>query len=113
MDAWLALFLDGVCTQAADAVVRAERLTDLPERYRVEVQASTRGAANQLVDLAFEQPVLTASAVEQRLRISRPAALTALRQLSDLGILVEVPGGPRGQIRWRGQEILDDLTAEG
>jgi Fic family protein len=93
--------------------VRAERLTDLPERYRVEVQASTRGAANQLVDLAFEQPVLTASAVEQRLRISRPAALTALRQLSDLGILVEVPGGPRGQIRWRGQEILDDLTAEG
>ncbi len=112
-DAWLALFLDGVCTQAADAVVRAERLTDLRERYRVEVQASTRGAANQLVDLAFEQPVLTSRAVEQRLHISRPAALTALRQLADLGILVEVPGGPRGQIRWRGQEILGVLTAEG
>lgn len=113
VDTWLTLFLDGVRIQAADAVVRAERLTDLRERYRVEVQASTRGAANQLVDLAFEQPVLTSRAVEQRLHISRPAALAALRQLADLGILTEVPGGPRGQIRWRGQEILGVLTAEG
>jgi Fic family protein len=113
VDAWLALFLDGVGTQATDAVARAERLTDLRERYRVEVQASTRGAANQLVDLAFEQPVLTSRAVEQRLHISRPAALTALRQLADLAILTEVPGGPRGQIRWRGQEILGVLTSEG
>ncbi len=113
VDAWLALFLDGVCTQATDAVARAERLTDLRERYRVEVQSSTRGAANQLVDLAFEQPVLTSRAVEQRLHISRPAALTALRQLADLGILTEVPGGPRGQIRWRGPEILGILTSEG
>jgi Fic family protein len=107
------LFLSGVCEQAADAVVRAERLTDLRERYRTEVQASTRGAANQLVDLAFEQPVLNSRAVERRLHISRPAALKALRQLAALGILGEVQGGPRGQIRWRGHEILSVLTAEG
>jgi Fic family protein len=113
VDGWLALFLSGVCEQATDAVVRAERLTDLRERYRTEVQASTRGAANQLVDLAFEQPVLNSRAVERRLHISRPAALKALRQLAALGILGEVQGGPRGQIRWRGHEILSVLTAEG
>lgn len=111
-DRWLGLFLDGVRTQAVDAVARAERLTDLRERYRIEVQAATRGAANQLVDLAFEQPVLNARAVERRLDISRPAALNALRQLAELQVLTEVPGGPRGQLRWRAQEILDVLTSE-
>jgi Fic family protein len=111
-DAWLALFLDAVCAQAADAVVRAERLTDLRERYRVLVQASTRGTANQVVDLAFESPVLTARVVERRFEITRPAALTALRQLAKLGVLVEVPAGPRGQLRWRAEEILGVLTAE-
>ena len=111
-DRWLAIFLDAVCAQAADAVTRAERLTDLRERYRAGVQASTRGAANQVVDLAFEQPVLTARAVERRLTITRPAALTALRHLAELGILVEVPTGPRGQLRWRAESVLAVLTAE-
>jgi Fic family protein len=113
LDGWLALLFDAIATQAADAVVRAERLTDLRERYRVDVQSSTRGAANQVVELAFEQPVLTARAVERRLDITRPAALKSLRQLADLGILVEVPAGPRGQLRWRAEEILGVLTAEG
>lgn len=111
-DAWLALFLDGVCTQASDAVSRAERLTDLRERYRMETQASTRGAANQVVDIAFEQPVLTARMVETRLSITRPAALKALRRLADLGVIAEVPAGRRGQLRWRAEEVLSILTAE-
>jgi Fic family protein len=110
---WLAFFLEGVRTQAVDAVARAERLTDLRERYRTDVQAATRSAANQLVDLAFEQPVLTARAVERRVGVSRPAALSALRQLADLGVLTEVSSGPRGQLRWRAREILGVLTAEG
>jgi Fic family protein len=109
-DQWLALFLDGVRAQALDAVTRAERLTDLRERYRADVRAVTRGAANQLVDVAFEQPVLNARLVERRLTITRPAALTALRQLAALGVLMEVSGGPRGQLRWRANEILSVLV---
>lgn len=111
-DAWLGLFLDGVRTQAIDAVARAERLTDLREQYRARVRAATRGTANQLVDLAFEQPVLNARLVEKRLGITRPAALTALRQLDQLGVLAEVGEGPRGQLRWRAHEILAVLTEE-
>ena len=111
-DAWLGLFLDGVRTQAIDAVARAERLTDLREQYRARVRAATRGEANQLVDLAFEQPVLNARLVQTRLDITRPAALTALRQLDELGVLVEVGEGPRGQLRWTAHEILAVLTEE-
>jgi Fic family protein len=112
LDQWLGLFLDGVRTQAIDAITRAERLIDLRERYRGEVRAATRGIANQVAELALEQPVLNARVVEDRLGVSRPAALTALRQLDDLGILVEAAAGMRGQLRWRAHEILSVLTDE-
>ena len=112
LDQWLGLFLDGVRTQAIDAITRAERLIDLRERYRGEVRAATRGIANQVAELALEQPVLNARVVEDRLGVSRPAALKALRQLDDLGILVEAAAGMRGQLRWRAHEILSVLTDE-
>jgi hypothetical protein len=97
---------------AIDAVERAEQLTDLRERYWAEGRNLTRGSANQLVDLAFEHPVLTARVVEQRLEITRPAALTALRQMEELGILTGAADDPRGQLRWRANGILDVLAAE-
>jgi Fic family protein len=112
LDSWLTLFLDAVTTQASDAVRRAERLTDLRERYRSMVQAQTRGSANQLVELALEQPVLTARVVEQRLGITRPSALSALRVLDDVGILTEASDGPRGQLRWRATGVLDVLSSD-
>jgi Fic family protein len=112
LDQWLTLFLDGVRIQATDAVARAERLTDLREQYRTTVQAATRGIANQVAELALEQPVLTARVVETRFDVSRPAALKALRQLAELGILTEAAAGPRGQLRWRAQQVLAVLTDE-
>jgi Fic family protein len=104
---WLGLFLEAVRVQATDAVVRAERLISLREGYRARVRSVTRGAANDLVDLTFEQPVLNAGVVERRLSITRPAALGALRLLAELGILAELGGGPRRQLRWRAPEILE------
>ena len=98
--------------QAADAVTRAERVIDLREQYRLRVRAVTRGVANALVDLAFEQPVLNARLVERRLGVTRPAALAALRQLAKLDILTETTGGPRGQFRWRAQQVLAALLEE-
>jgi len=111
-DEWLAMFLDGIRTQASDAVARAERLIDLREGYRVRVRGATRGAANELVDVAFQQPVLNARVVETRLGVTRPVALQALRLLATLGILAEMGEGPRGQLRWRAHDVLAVLLAE-
>jgi Fic family protein len=112
IDQWLAFFLEGVRVQAIDAVVRAERLIDLRERYRVTVRAATSGIANQVVELALEQPVLNSRVVEDRLGVSRPAALKALRQLEALDVLVAAAAGPRGQLRWRAEQILAVLSDE-
>jgi Fic family protein len=95
-----------------DAVSRAEQLTDLRERYRESVHRATRGAATRLVDYIFERPVLNARLVELRLDLSRPAALQTLRLLANLGMLDEMPDGPRGQLRWRAPEVMRILTAE-
>jgi Fic family protein len=110
LGSWLGLFLDGVHQQAVDAVLRAERLLDLRERYRSQVRAITRGSANDLVDLAFEQPVLTARVVQRRLSVTKPAALAALRHLADAGVLHEAGSGRRGELRWRAPQILEVLT---
>ena len=110
VDSWVQLFLEAVSTQAADAVLRAERLLDIRERYRTSVRSTTRGAANQLAELTIEQPVLTTRVVEDRLGITRPAALKALRHLEDVGILVAAAEGPRRQLRWRAEEVLSVLS---
>ncbi len=112
LDEWLALFLDGVRTQATDAVARAERLIDLRESYRAQVRKVTRGVANAVVDLAFEQPVLNARLVVTRLSVTRPAALASLRRLVDAGVLTEVGAGPRGELRWHAEGILKVLAYE-
>ena len=110
LDRWLTLFLTAVRTQAGDAVNRAERLLDLREDYRGRVQAATRGAANQLVELIFLQPIVTSRLVEDRLGISRVSALGAMRALIDLNILTAVAEGPRGQMRCRAMEVLGILS---
>jgi hypothetical protein len=43
---------------------RAERFTDLREHYCTIVRAATGGIANQVAELALEQPILTARTVE-------------------------------------------------
>jgi Fic family protein len=110
VDSWVGLFLEAVSTQAVDAVLRAERLVDLRERYRTSVRTTTRGAAAQLAELTIEQPVLTTRVVEERLGITRPAALKALRHLEDVGILMAAPEGPRRQLRWHADEVLSVLS---
>jgi Fic family protein len=68
--------------------------------------------ANQVVDLALEHPVLTTGIVRSRLGVSLPTAIKSLRQLAELGILTEASDGPRGQLRWRAQEVLSVLADE-
>jgi len=112
IEGWLSLFLDAVTTQATDAVQRANRLIDLREHYRTTVGAHARGLANQVVDLAFQYPVLSAAVVERHLGGSRPAVISALRALEEAGVLTEAPNGPRRQLRWRAQGIIDVLLGE-
>ncbi len=112
LDSWIRFYLHGVEMQANDAVVRAERLVDLRERYRGLVMESTRSQAVALVDVLFAHPILTARIVEQNVDVRRPTALRMLDQLAELGILSEMEPGQRRQRRFVAREVLAALDEE-
>jgi Fic family protein len=109
---WIELFLAAVYTQATDAVVRAQRIIELRERYRVAAGAIASSSAMALVDLVCETPIVSARAVEVGLGVSRPTALRLLRQLEGVGVLEEGRAGPRGQRRYLARELMAAVTEE-
>lgn len=112
MNAWLQFYLEGVETQANDAVRRAERLIDLREKYRARVTASTRGQVVILVDSLIANPITNGHRVEARLGVKRPTSLRMLGLLEELGILTEIKPGPRRQRRFVAKEVLEILEED-
>jgi Fic family protein len=109
---WLELFLTAVHTQAADAVMRAQRIVQLREIYREAASTITSNNALTLVDLACETPILSTRTVEARLGVTRPTALKLLRQLEEVGVLEEGSPGPRGQRRYLATELMAAVAEE-
>jgi Fic family protein len=103
--------LDGVAVQAADAVDRAERLSDLREEYRSRLRGSS-GRAPEVIDLLFASPILTVRYVQDQLEISQPGATNLLRRLTANGVLREQGTGAGVRHRWFSDEILSVLDPE-
>ena len=109
---WLELFLDAIKTQATDAVLRAQRIVELRERYRATAASIASSNATALVDLVCETPIVSSRAVEARLGVTRPTALKLLRQLEAAGVLREGALGPRGQRRYVAHELMAAVADE-
>jgi Fic family protein len=109
---WIELFLTAVDVEALDAVVRAERLVELQQRYRHA--AADMGTANgvALVDLICEHPLVTTRFVEGRLGVSRPTALRLLDALEKRGVVSQVESGARGQRRYAARELMAVVADE-
>ena len=108
---WLRFFLSGVAVQAADAVDRAELLSDLREDYRSRLRGNW-GRATEVVDLLFGNPILTVRYVHERLGLSLPGATNILRRLVEQGIVRELGSGAGVRHRWFSDEILIILDPE-
>lgn len=108
LEEWVQFFLRAVEVQAADAVQRAERLADLREQYR-QIASRTRSRAGEVVDLLFENPVLTPNFVAARLDMTPQGALNLIRRLEDGGILIEHGRVPGRSKRWVADAVLNVL----
>lgn len=109
---WIDLFLRAIQTQANAAVVRARRLVELREQYRLRAAALPSKNAIALVDLLCEAPILTARLVTERLGVTRPTAGALLRRLEDEGLLEQAGSGERSQRRYVARELLDVLVTD-
>lgn len=108
---WLNFFLTGVTEQAADAVTRAERLVDLREDYRVRL-IGDRSRAVEVVDLVFQNPVLTTNRIAAQLGMTIQSALNHVRRLEREGIVTEAAGIPGRAKRWVARDVFAILDPD-
>ena len=113
LDGWLGYYLRGVVREAGDALYRVQKLVDLRESYRTRVMRDSRsGTLIGLVDELFANPILTARRAVDRLGVSIPTALKAMGKMVEIGILEEMPPGPRKQRRFVADEVMAALDDE-
>ena len=105
LEEWLQFFLVGVAEEATDAVSRAEALVDLRESYRQRL-AGDRSRAGAVIDLVFQNPVLTTSRIARALDTSLQSALNLVRRLEAEDVVTEAQGIPGRSKRWVSTEVL-------
>lgn len=88
-EGWLAFFLEGVATVAAEAVATARRLHVIvgENRDRLLARDDATVFSLRLFELLPEHPILTVNRVIELLACSRPAAGKAVRVLEAAGIV--------------------------
>jgi len=103
---WIGFFLEGVETQARDAIRRSSGIQELRRAYRARFQSMQASARIlQVVDLLFASPVITVNRVKESLDVSFPSANRYIKQLEDEGIVQEITGRTRNRL-YRADEIL-------
>ena len=99
-EAWLAFFLDGVRQTADGAVSTVQRLAEMFKADRAKVEPSGRrvGSALRVHEALKARPLLSMTQVCRSTGLSFPAASSAMKLLSDLGIARELTGRRRNRL---------------
>lgn len=106
---WLSFFLEGVESQALDAIRRAHRIQDLRREYRKRFQATQSSAKLlQVIDLLFGAPILSVTQVKEAIGVSFPSANRYIKQLESDGIIQEITGQSRNRL-YRAEAILQAI----
>jgi Fic family protein len=103
---WICFFLEGVESQARDAISRSHRIQDLRRAYRMRFQTTQSSARLlQVVDLLFGAPILSVKQVKEAMNVSFPSANRYIKQLQTAGIIREITGKTRNRL-YKADEIL-------
>jgi Fic family protein len=99
-EAWLSFFLEGVKEVAAGAAATAERLGEMFQADRVNVQGTGRraGSALRVHDAFKARPIQSMSGVCAATKLSFPAVSSAMELLVELGIARELTGKRRNRL---------------
>lgn len=111
LEPWLTMFLSAVASQARDAVVTAERLTALRDRYHARFAGSRSAVLRPLIDRLFSRLSLSVPALAQDLGVSEPAVQAAVNQLVTGGVLRETTGRKRRRV-YLAEEIVAAIMPE-
>jgi Fic family protein len=113
-EGWLKFFARGVDEVSREATATARTILKLREQHRQTIAAKLGGSANglQLLDVLFEQPMVTIRIVERRLRCVYVTASKLVDQFVRLGLLKEITGFQRNR-RFRYEPYLSLFEPQG
>jgi Fic family protein len=110
---WLRFFLKGVAEQARGAVNRSQRLLEIQQRYRGQVQRARASALlPQIIDELIAHPAITTSRAQRLLSVTPRSAALNIEKLVSMGILREVTGRKTHRV-YIAPEILGAIQEEG
>lgn len=99
-------FLDIVAASCHRSITTVHRILDLQRQYHEAARARSRSNnMNAVVDMLFESPVIQPPDIIKRTGITDAAARNLLRQLTDIGILIEF--GQFYPTVWMASELLN------
>lgn len=98
-EGWLGFFLRGIAEVSQAATVTARAILTLREEHRhlIAVQMNGSTAGLRLLDLLFEQPLLTVRLVEEHLGGSYATAAKLIDSFVQFGLLRETTGWQRNR----------------
>lgn len=89
---WINFFLNIVAESARNSIGVIDKLLTLQEQYRTEIsQVSRTSNAVALVDLLFEQPLVSVRNVQDHFGVTYRAARNTIDKLIEHEILIEIP----------------------
>lgn len=111
-EAWARYFLAGVEQQSRDALQRVHLLQELSRSYRIRIdERKESSTAIRLAELLFDSPVITISAVAEKLGVSFPTASTHVNRFVSMGILRKSTSRQWNRI-YEAPQIMHIVTAE-
>jgi len=113
-EGWLKFFVRGVDAVSREATETARTILKLREEHRQTISTKLGGSANglQLLDVLFEQPMVTIRTVEQRLKCVYVTASKLVDQFVRMGLLKEITGFQRNR-RFRYEPYLSLFEPQG
>jgi len=95
---WLIYFLNGVATQSADALSRAEQINDLINKWLTLVAGSSSNTVSNLIKQCAANPFLTTRKVAEHFNIAFTTAQRAIQKLESLGIVTQRTSNRRDRV---------------
>jgi Fic family protein len=95
---WLAYFLEGVRTQADDALARIRRIEDLREGWRTQLARTPSRLPDDVLGLFVENPFWSVRKLAERLGVAFTTAQRAVERLEAAGIVEQAGQAKRNRV---------------
>ncbi|MGH2602750.1 MAG: Fic family protein [Haloechinothrix sp.] len=93
----------------SEASVSAERLGEMPQKWRDSVRPRANSSAAKLIDNLVANPVINAQIAQKMTGSAAPRTYEAIEKLTDAGVLREITGGARNRV-WVASDVASEIA---